>query len=140
MTQEQMMQSIYEGMQETRQSITELKEDMGGLKTEFADMKSEFADMKSEFADMKEDMTGLKTEFADMKEEFSDMKVQMKNIQLTLENEIRHNIMIIAEGHLDLSRKLDEAMRVNQEKEMLLVRVGTLETDVRNIKTRIGIA
>ena len=133
MTQEQMMQSIYEGMQETRQSITELKEDMGGLKTEFADMKSEFADMK-------EDMTGLKTEFADMKEEFSDMKVQMKNIQLTLENEIRHNIMIIAEGHLDLSRKLDEAMRVNQEKEMLLVRVGTLETDVRNIKTRIGIA
>lgn len=133
MTQEQMMQSIYEGMQETRQSITELKEDIGGLKTEFADMKSEFADMK-------EDMTGLKTEFADMKEEFSDMKVQMKNIQLTLENEIRHNIMIIAEGHLDLSRKLDEAMRVNQEKEMLLVRVGTLETDVRNIKTRIGIA
>lgn len=33
----------------------------------------------------------------------------IRSIQLTLENETNRNIKIIAEGHLDLSRRLDEA-------------------------------
>lgn len=35
---------------------------------------------------------------------------EIKSMQLTLENETNKNIMRIAEGHLDLSRKLDEAL------------------------------
>lgn len=42
----------------------------------------------------------------------------IRSIQLTLENETNRNIKIIAEGHLDLSRKLDEALRVDSEKEI----------------------
>ena len=34
------------------------------------------------------------------------------DIQLTLENETNKNISLIAEGHLDLSRKLDDALKV----------------------------
>ena len=34
------------------------------------------------------------------------------NIKLTLENETNHNIKIIAEGHLDLSCKLNETIRI----------------------------
>ena len=37
------------------------------------------------------------------------IKRDIKSIQLTLENETNRNIKIIAEGHLDLSRKLDDA-------------------------------
>lgn len=44
---------------------------------------------------------------------------EIKSINLTLENETNKNIMRIAEGHLDLSRKLDEALRIDNEKEML---------------------
>lgn len=61
----------------------------------------------------------------------------IKSIQLTLENETNRNIKIIAEGHLDLSRKLDEALKVENEKEMLLVRVNILENELRKIKERI---
>ena len=61
----------------------------------------------------------------------------IKSLQLTLENETNRNIKIIAEGHLDLSRKLDEALRVENEKEMLLIRVNTLENELRRIKERI---
>ncbi len=43
----------------------------------------------------------------------------VKSIQLTLENDINRKINIIAEGHLDLNRKLDEALKVENEKEML---------------------
>lgn len=65
------------------------------------------------------------------------IKREIKSIQLTLENETNRNIKIIAEGHLDLSRKLDEALKVENEKELLLIRVNTLENELRKVKERI---
>lgn len=63
---------------------------------------------------------------------------EIKSIELTLENETNRNIQIIAEGHLDLVRKLDEALKVENEKEMLLLRVNHLENELRKIKERIS--
>lgn len=65
------------------------------------------------------------------------IKRDIKSIQLTLENETNRNIKIIAEGHLDLSRKLDDALKIENEKEMLLVRVNILENELRRVKERI---
>lgn len=76
----------------------------------------------------------LKAIYTDMQE----VKRQIKDIQLTLENETNRNIKIIAEGHLDLSRKLDDALKVDNEKEMLLIRVNSLENEVRKLKERIS--
>lgn len=58
------------------------------------------------------------------------------NIELTLENETNRNIRLIAEGHLDLSRKLDDALKIECEKELLLIRVNSLENEIRRIKER----
>lgn len=66
------------------------------------------------------------------------IKKDLKEIQLTLENETNRNIKIVAEGHLDLSRKLDESLNVENEKEMLLVRVNILESDVRRLKEKVA--
>lgn len=76
----------------------------------------------------------LKAIYTDMQE----MKRQIKDVQMTLENETNRNIKIIAEGHLDLSRKLDDALKVDSEKEMLLIRVNSLENEVRKLKERIS--
>lgn len=67
-----------------------------------------------------------------------NVESKVTEIQMTLENETNKEIMIIAEGHLDLSRKLDDALRVETEKEMLLLRVSRLESDVRKLKQRIN--
>ena len=48
------------------------------------------------------------------------------------------NIKIIAEGHLDLSRKLDDALKVENEKELLLIRVNILENELRKVKERLA--
>lgn len=69
--------------------------------------------------------------------ELKKLSNKITDIQLTLENETNRNIQIIAEGHLDLSRKLDDALRVENEKEMLLIRVNRLESEIRRIKQRI---
>ena len=66
-----------------------------------------------------------------------EMDLKIRDIQLTLENETNRNITIIAEGHLDLSRKLDDALKVENEKEMLIIRVNTLENELRKLKERI---
>ena len=71
-------------------------------------------------------------------DEIEGVKTEVKSIQLTLENETNRNIRLVAEGHLDLIRKLDEALQVENEKELLLVRVNSLENDVRRIKERIA--
>lgn len=62
------------------------------------------------------------------------------DIKLTLENEIRANIQRVAEGHLDLSRNLHEALKIDNEKEMLAIRVSVLETELRRIKAQLDIA
>lgn len=44
-------------------------------------------------------------------------------IRFNIENELRPNIMRIAEGHLDLNRKLNDALKSDAEKEYLSVKV-----------------
>ncbi len=65
------------------------------------------------------------------------VEAKVTEVQMTLENETNKEIRIIAEGHLDLSRKLDDSLKVENEKEMLLLRVNRLENEIRRIKQRI---
>lgn len=62
-------------------------------------------------------------------------KVEKKvtEVQVTLENETNKGIQIVAGGHLDLSRKLDEALAIENEKEMLKLRINRLESEVKKI-------
>ena len=73
-----------------------------------------------------------------METKLGEVSGDVKGIKLTIENELRVNIRRIAEGHLDLSRNLQEAMKPGNEVEMLAIRVGMLETDVREIKSKIS--
>lgn len=68
---------------------------------------------------------------------FDKMESKVTEVQMTLENETNKEILIIVEGHLDLSRKLDDALQGENEKEMLLLRVTRLENELRRIKQRI---
>lgn len=70
-------------------------------------------------------------------EKLDKLDKDVTDIKLTLENEIRVNIQRVAEGHLDLSRNLHDAMKIDSEKEMLAIRVNVLETELRKIKERI---
>lgn len=66
------------------------------------------------------------------------MQADITDIKLTLENEIRVNIQRVAEGHLDLSRNLHDAIKPSNEVEMLSIKVRMLETDIRELKAKIS--
>ena len=133
MTENEMLQAIYSDMQN-------MKNDMQEMKTDMQNMKADMQNMKSDMKEMKTDMQGMKTDMQGMKTDIRDLKGLVSSIEMTLENETNRNIRIIAEGHADLCRKLDEALKVENEKELLLVRTNIMENDIRKIKDKLEIA
>ena len=85
---------------------------------------------------METKMDTMETKMDIMETNVKNVKADVKDIKLILENEIRVNIQRVAEGHLDLSRNLHEAMRPSNEVEMLAIKVRMLETDVKELKAK----
>ena len=80
----------------------------------------------------------IKEDLQEVKQRMSNVDNKVTNIELTLENEISVNIKRVAEGHLDLSRNLHEALKIDSEKEVLVIRVNHLESELRRIKERLN--
>lgn len=99
---------------------------------------SEMQGMKEELQGTKEEVQGLKEKVQGLDSSVQELSNKVTNIELTIENEIRDNIRCIAEGHLDLSRNLHEAMKPYEEIEVHSVKINMLETDVRELKARIS--
>lgn len=147
MTENEMLQAIYSDMQNMKNDMQNMKSDMKEMKTDMQNMKTDMQNMKSDMKEMKTDMQGtktdmrgMKTDMQGMKTDIRDLKGRVSSIEMTLENETNRNIRIIAEGHADLCRKLDEALKVENEKELLLVRTNIMENDIRKIKDKLEIA
>lgn len=121
-----------------KEDVAELKTDVAVLKEEVAELKSDMIEVKADIIVLKEEVLKTQANVAEMKTELQDTKAKVIEISLTQENEIRTNIRRVAEGHLDLSRNLREAMKPNNEVEMLSVKVSILESEVRDIKAKIS--
>ena len=75
----------------------------------------------------------MQTELREVKEDLQETKETVKEIKLTIENEIDKKINIIAEGHIDLSRNLHKVLAIEAEKENMVLRLISLEGDVRRL-------
>ncbi|MBQ8231160.1 MAG: hypothetical protein IJZ34_04440 [Lachnospiraceae bacterium] len=115
-------------------------EKLGTFENSFTTLKDDVSSLKDDVTTLKDDVTTLKDDVTTLKDNTATLNNKVTDLQLTLENETNRNIRTIAEGHLDLSRKLDDALKVENEKEMLIIRVNILENDVCKIKTKLEIA
>lgn len=82
-------------------------------------------------------MDTMKSDMDTMKKDIQETKQKVTGIELHLENVTDRNIQIVAEGLLNLSRKLDNALKVENEKEMLIIKVNILEDELRKLKEKI---
>ena len=121
------------------------KELLQAMYSDFKEMKeknqamyNDLAEMKSDLAEMKSDLAEVKSDLKETKERVSAIETDVSAIKMTIENEIRVNIQRVAEGHLDLSRNLHEAMKPSNEVEMLAIKVRMLESDMMELKRKIG--
>ncbi len=88
--------------------ITDIKNNIAGIETDIAGIKDDITGIKDNIAGIETDIVGIKGDIAGMESDITDIKI-------TIENEIRVNIQRVAEGHLDLSRKLNECIRLSSD-------------------------
>ena len=115
----------------TEEMLVSLVENVKNINSTLNNMNKQFDDVNSKFDDINNQMS-------EMKADIQKMKNEIREISLTLENETNRNIKIIAEGHLDLSRKLDKALTVENEKEMAPIRINMMENEIRRIKEKFA--
>lgn len=89
---------------------------------------------------MTEETKMILDELEKMNSKMEDMSRDITGIKVTLENEVRTGINIIGEGHLDLNRKLDQALENKEERELMKLRILSLENEIRRIKEKLEIA
>ena len=125
----------------TEEMLVSLVENVKNINSTLNNKNKQFDDINNQIAEMKTDIQNVKDEtkqISEMKTDIQKMKNEIREISLTLENETNRNIKIIAEGHFDLSRKLDKALTVENEKEMALIRINMMESEIRRIKVKLA--
>lgn len=159
MTEDEKLDLILSKMDSMQEDIIFIKDEVNFLKEETASMKKDIISLNNEVASMKKDITSMKkdiislnNEIASMKEDIAALKNNIitieKNVEelnenyllikLKIENEINHNIQLIAEGHLDLARQLREITIPHNELEVFGVRLNIIDSDIREIKQKIS--
>lgn len=111
--------------------VSNLTDQVGDFKNQVGDLTNQMGDLKNQVGDLTNQMGALKSEFGDLKKE-------TRGIKLTLENVTNKNIIIIAEGHLDLSRKFDAALQSKNDTEMIKIKLNMIASDVEKLKEGIA--
>ena len=107
------------------------------MSTKFDQIDNRFEQIDNRFDQIDNRFDQVDKRFDELENEVKETKADIAEINLRLENEISRNIQIIAEGHLDLSRNLHDAMTPSNEVEMLRIKVSLLESKINNLEKRM---
>lgn len=145
MTDSEKLDLLIESVGELKEDVSELKEDVGILKKEVSGLKEDVGILKEEVSKLKEDVSilkekvsGLEEDVGILKEDVDSLKNDMQGVKIRIENELSVNIQRVAEGHLDLDRKLTEVIKPNSEVEILSIKVHKLEGEMKEVKAKIS--
>ena len=120
--------------------VRELKIRVGSLETKVDSLETKVESLDSKVDSLETKVDSLETKVESLDSKVGVLETDMKRMQLTLENEVDRNIKLIAEGHLDLNRKLTEALKYKEEHELLQVRMNLAEADIRRLKDAVFVS
>ena len=113
---------------------------LGGIEGGLASVREDVRSLQGDMQTLKGDVKTLKEDVQTLKEDVQPLKDRVTNIEITLENETNRNIQLIAEGHLNLARKLDEALKELQPNIMYHLKVNHLDGEVTKMKRMLNMA
>ena len=109
------IQPIKDEIRETKKEIREIKDELQDVKADVQTVKTELQEVKDDVQGMKTELQEVKDDVQGMKTELQDVKFRVMKMETLMENEIRVNIQRVAEAHLDLSRKLNECIKLSND-------------------------
>ena len=113
---------------------------LGGIEGGLASVSEDVRSLQGDMQTLKGDVQTLKEDVQTLKEDVQTLKDRVTNIEITLENETNRNIQLIAEGHLNLDRKLNEALKELQPNTMYHLKVNHLDGEVTKMKRMLNMA
>ena len=97
-----------------------------------------FDKIDGKFDEMDKKFNEMDKKFNEMDKKFEHLEKKVDGVEFILENEVNKNIMLVAEGHADLSRNLKELTTSNNDFELLKIRVNILESNVEKLQRKIS--
>lgn len=134
MTDSEKLDLLLSKMQTMEEGIGELKADVQMLKADVQMLKADVQALKADMVQVKEDIAHMKNDIRALQKTTENLEFRMQKVELMLENETNRNIKLVAEGHYDLYRKLNESLKIREKDEMLQIRVNTLERKVKELQ------
>ena len=129
---DQKFEPVYTRLDLLESDVRELKSGMSEIKQRVASVEQKVTELDQRVASVEQKVTKLEQKFTVLDE-------KVTGLELVIENETNVNIRRIAEGHCDLVRNLREARKVDDEKELLAIRVTVLESDMSKVKHQLAI-
>ena len=128
-----------------------LEDRFAGLENRFVGLEDRFAGLEGRFVGLEDRFVGLEGRFVGLEDRFTQSEAatdlrfnrveqKLESMGLMLENEISKKIDAIGEGHDYLKRNLDDALRVEKDKEWMELNILNLRMDVRKIKDKLAMA
>ena len=140
------MSEIKQRVASVEQKVTELDQRVARVEQKVTELDEKVTELDQKFTVLDEKVTVLDQKFMVLDQKFTvlDQKFtvldeKVTGLELVIENETNVNIRRIAEGHCDLVRNLREARKVDDEKELLAIRVTVLESDMSKVKHQLAI-
>jgi len=112
-------------LQQILSELKDLKEGQNKLEQGYVKLEQGQAKLVSDMAEVKQDVAELKIDVVELKIDMAEVKQDVSNIKIKLENETNKHVRLIAEGHVDIIRRLDYIQPI----------VENLEDDVAVIKS-----
>ena len=131
---------IKEDVGAVKREVRLLTDDVKSVKEEVQLLKDDVKSVKEEVQLLKDDVKSVKEEVQLLKNDVKSVKDKVISMDITLENETNRNIQLIAEGHLNLDRKLDEALKELHPNTMYHLKVNHLDGEVTKMKRVLNMA
>lgn len=126
-----------------KSDLSNVKTDLSNVKSDLNNVKSDLSNVKSDLSNVKSDLNNVKSDLNNVKSEMSDLKNQVIKIQLHIEDKTDRNIELLAENHITLIDKLNQAIPAANKNlayevkvNYLLNRVSTLDNRVRVLEAK----
>ena len=132
------LQPIREDIREMKAEMAVMKADIEEMKAEMAVMKADIENLKAEIAVVKVDIQKLKADVDALNAGFEELQCKVASIGLHVENETDKYVRIVAENHIELSRKLDRAIPAVDRQNVYEMKVDYLEKEVDRIQSDVA--
>ena len=120
-------------MTSLEERVTSIEERLTSLEERVTSIEERMTSLEERVTPIEERLTLLEERVTAIKYEVIENRRHIREVKLTLENETNRNIKLVAEGHYDLNKKLNEANKWERERELFMVRINSMENKINQI-------